>query len=64
MDPTPMFIAALTPLPAVGLVVWARFSLDQINVEQRPFIEREDTPFDIGPQTGADTRGAIWRFSG
>jgi hypothetical protein len=46
MNTTPLLIAALVILPAVGLVVWAWAAMAQVEDELRTFIGFEGMHFD------------------
>ena len=58
MTPAEVFIAALILLPTVGLVVWAWFALDRVEVDLRCLGGFEGLHFEIGPQAAGSTEGA------
>jgi len=58
MTPTPIFIAALILLPAVGLVVWAWFTMDRIEEDLRSLGGFEGMHFAIGPSSAGNAEGA------
>ena len=64
MTPTSIFIAALILLPAVGLVVWAWFTMDRIEEDLRSLGGFEGMHFEIGPQGAQDAEGARWPIPG
>ena len=58
MTPTTMFIAALILLPAVGLVSWAWFAMDRVEVDLRSLSGFEGMHFEIGSQAAESTESA------
>ena len=58
MTPTPIFIAALILVPAVGLVVWAWFTMDRIEEDLRSLGGFEGMHFEIGPSSARSPEGA------
>jgi len=53
-----MFIAALILLPAVGLVSWAWFAMDRVEVDLRSLSGFEGMHFEIGSQAAESTESA------
>lgn len=64
MTPAAVFIAALILLPAVGLVVWAWFALDRVEVDLRCLGGFEGLHFEIGPQAERSPESARWPIPG
>lgn len=60
MDPYALWIAAMIILPAIGLVIWALFSVAKVDTELRAFSGFERAHFDIGLQALASAEGAAW----
>jgi len=64
MTPTTIFMAALILLPAVGLVIWAWFAMDRVEMDLRSLSGFEGMHFEIGSQAAESTVSARWPILG
>lgn len=58
MNFTPILLASMILVPAVGLTIWVWFVIDQVDEEFRLFSGFEREHFEIGPAT-ADSPGVM-----
>lgn len=58
MDLSPMFMAAMILLPAVGLTIWVWYLIDQVDEEFSLFSGFDKELFEIGPQAAKHSKGA------